>query len=71
MTENLNVAIDKAECIKPQSNIGGTVCHNICDGSQNFVPWGSADWLGAAVVGGLLLGIIALLVFLAVCLARW
>jgi len=33
------------ECIQTQSNIGETIYHNICQGTEYIVPWGGMDWI--------------------------
>lgn len=37
-------SLNFAYCIQKSSNIGSTKFYNICDQSQNVVPWGSLDW---------------------------
>lgn len=44
ITLNQNVA----QCLRSQSDFGGTTIHNLCSGATTYVPWGSADWALAA-----------------------
>jgi len=51
---NIDVDLNKAECIKVIRDIGSRTYVNICDGSQQdiLVPWGTGDWLGAVAFLG-------------------
>lgn len=52
-----------AECIREVRNVGNTVAMNICSGEQVVVPWGSVDWLFAGLVCFLIVGLIAVPIF--------
>ena len=58
---NQTVNANLAHCIQSASSIGGTTYYDICANTTRWVPWGSADWLGAVALGGLGLVVIALL----------
>lgn len=55
-----NVQITK-DCIKQVNNIGGTIYHNICNGTQQYVPWGSYDYL--RIISGAII-LIFLMIFI-------
>lgn len=65
-TINLNAS----HCIQKAGNIGSNLFTNICSGKTTVVPWGSADWLGAIVIGGLMLSLTCLILFFAVMMWR-
>jgi hypothetical protein len=46
----MNINQNIAECIKSTGNIGSTLYTNICNGQQNTVSWGSAEWIAAILV---------------------
>lgn len=43
--------LNHADCLRSVSDFGSTTVHNICSGATHTVPWGSADWAFALVVG--------------------
>lgn len=45
--QETNANVNLASCIKETSNIGSNTYHNICNGTQRVVEWGTGDWLGA------------------------
>lgn len=56
MTQSIDAQL--SHCIQSANSIGGTTYYNICSHTTQWVPWGSADWAGA-----LLLGAFSLVVF--------
>lgn len=58
MTQDVNLNLNHADCLRSVSDFGKTTVHNICTGTTSEVPWGSLDWTvivtvlfaGAAVV---------------------
>lgn len=64
---NLNLNLDSQTleaCLKEVSNLGSTRFINICNGQENIIPWGSADWILAifliASVGALALALLGM-----------
>jgi len=57
-TTNLNANLNNSECIHSISNVGSTTYVNICSNTQNVVPWGSADWIGAIIFVSIVIGAI-------------
>jgi hypothetical protein len=63
--ENLNINLDAQtleHCLKKVNNIGHTKLINICNGTENTIPWGSMDWFTSGFVSILLVGLIVLLI---------
>lgn len=58
-TQDLN--LNSTECIARANDIGGTMVRNICSGAQAYIPWGSADWLMAGVLGAVLLSLVVII----------
>lgn len=50
MDQNINANL--AACIQSSNSIGGTSYYNICNHTTQWIPWGSADWLGAFALCG-------------------
>lgn len=47
--------INIAKCIQEAHHIGYTKFYNVCTtGDFHSVPWGAIDWIGAALVGGVM-----------------
>lgn len=57
MNGDTNVNLNAANCLKSVSDFGVEHVHNICTGTITDVPWGSADWLIACVVGLFFVGV--------------
>ena len=49
-----NYNISETDIWKRVDNVGGTTYINVTDGTSQYVPWGSMDWLN--IVWGNLLG---------------
>jgi len=56
-------------CTKTVSSIGSTTYYNICNGSHVVIPWGSADWFGAAVLT--LVGVAIIAAFIGLGVMVW
>lgn len=51
-----------SECLKEVNNLGYTTYHNICDGAESVIVWGSGDWV---VFSLLFAGAVFILILLA------
>ena len=54
MDQNINFA----KCLKDSTDFGATHVHNVCTGTIQHVPWGSADWALAVGLGGFFVAIV-------------
>ena len=46
--ENINLNLDAQtleHCLKSVYNFGHTRLINICNGTENIIPWGSVEWV--------------------------
>lgn len=68
MDTNLN--LNHADCLRTVNNIGGQVVKNICNGTETTVPWGSADWVSAAAISGLVAVMVVILIVCVVMAVR-
>ena len=68
MSQTLNANI--AQCFKTQSNIGYDRIYDICHHTQAVVPWGTADWVGAVLLGGFVIVAVTLLLVLCAGVAK-
>ena len=62
MTIDHTLDANLSHCIQHANSVGSTTYYNICSHTTTIVPWGSADWLSAVLLGGLVLcmaGVIA------------
>ncbi len=64
------ITANVSACLKSANHLGFTRIHNICTGATVDMPWGSADWLGAVFLSGLLLGMAAMCVGMAAIMIR-
>jgi hypothetical protein len=56
MNPQTDINLNHADCLRSVTDFGKTTVHNICNGSVNEVPWGSADWalaLGLTAFGAI------------------
>lgn len=51
----MKLDVNNTVCIKQVENLGGTTIHNICNGTEHWVPWGDMDWILFAIIVVLLL----------------
>lgn len=70
MNGNQTIDFNAAECIKTMSDWGVNHVHNICAGTVQDLPWGTADWfvyVGATAIVGLVgIGFAAFLIGLGI-----
>jgi hypothetical protein len=67
MNAQTDINLNQADCLRSVSDFGTTTVHNICNGSINEVPWGSADWVLASVL--LVIGAMVILLFVSMAIA--
>lgn len=56
-----DINLNSAQCIRTMSDWGQDTVHNICNGSQTVIQWGTMDYAGW-VVGGSLLAAVGLII---------
>lgn len=58
MSDTVTANINAAQCLKTMTGFGQDIVYNICNGTQQVVPWGALDWALGIFVFMVLIGAI-------------